>query len=231
MARAAPHPSAKKRTTTKTQTPAPPTWLPSGYPRAIAALAGRHVDLDWRKLARKRPRIWPGSIWLWTTAAAAKENASFAPMLDKRLRGDVYFIGTNTAGLLYAIDVRGRVVVIDECEMAYPEPLAPNFETFVSAFVVEKEAQEALATREQAAALRAMPARWKKVDALLAVGAPKPRPELVRARLVDIANDYLLAGRKDQLLAELRAFAARHPGRRAIVTKLRAYAERWGTRR
>jgi hypothetical protein len=202
--------------------------LPASYLRARRNLGNREIDLDWRKLGRKEPRMWPGMLWLWTARDARRENSERRPSLDSKLRDRLFLIGTNTAGVVFAIDARGRVVIMDEIEMDYPVTLGGDFSAFEKCFVTAPEKREALRERDRADALRRMPARWRKLDAILDGRHRLSRTANVHAILVDIANHYLLAGRTEALLEALRTFAARHPRRKSLVAKLRKYVKQWG---
>jgi hypothetical protein len=193
--------------------------LPASYVRARRKLGGQEIDLDWRKLARRVPPQWPGMIFLYRVGT---------------LREGAYVIGTNTAGLLFALDDRDRVVVLDEAELGEATVLARDFDTFTRAFVSGSE-RTAHRAKERARAARGMAARWKKLDDIVASTAGThliARNMDVRALLVDIANDYLVDGRRDEFLEALAAFRKRHPVRgKRLATELRAYAARWGTSR
>jgi len=202
--------------------------LPPRYLRARQRVGGRELALDWRQLGRRKPRVWPGMIWLWRADEARRENAERASMLAPEERDRLYLIGTSMGGDLYALDPRGRVVVVDEIEMAYPVVVARDFAAFETSFVLAAEAQKRLHAREEQDELRGVPAQWRKLDAILAGPRGLPRTVKTQVMMGDIANTYLLAGRQGALLEALTAFVKRHPGQRALATKMRKYAGAWG---
>jgi hypothetical protein len=205
------------------------TVLPPSYLQARRRLASREIDLDWRKLGRKKPRSWPGMLWLWPPSQARLENAERGPRLDEKLSGKIFLIGTNTAGLLFAIDDHQRVVVIDEIEMDYPTLLARDFEAFERSFVLGDEKRKELAAREQSASQRGLGARWRKLDAIVEGRHALSRTANVYGILLDIADDYLLAEQREALLNALGAFVERHPDRKGVARKLRKYVKAWGS--
>ena len=59
--------------------------LPPRYLRARQRVGGRELALDWRQLGRRKPRVWPGMIWLWRADEARRENAELrAQWWDRR---------------------------------------------------------------------------------------------------------------------------------------------------
>ncbi|HSO37543.1 MAG TPA: hypothetical protein VLT33_33690 [Labilithrix sp.] len=103
-----------------------PFRLPATYLRALDAHANEEIPLDWRALGhRKAPRLWPGSIFMFRRSLLARENRTLG---KRRLDGDpLFFIGTNTAGIVFALDRRGRVLVLDEITVDDDVVLAPTF--------------------------------------------------------------------------------------------------------
>jgi hypothetical protein len=89
--------------------------LPARYGAAIERFARRELWLD-ALAPKKKPAWWPGMISLFTPVEAIEETARFAELRDEDERDLHYFIGTNTAGMVYALDRDGRVVVFDEHE-------------------------------------------------------------------------------------------------------------------
>lgn len=107
--------------------------LPPSYLEARARLAKREIPLDWRKLGSRKPPMWPGMICMFTEQEAERDNARLQPMFEG---APPFFIGSNAAGILFAIDPHDRVVVVDEIEMEFPEVLAENFDAFELAFAL-----------------------------------------------------------------------------------------------
>ncbi len=154
-------------------------------------------------------------ILLWKAKTARVENARIA-------NEKFFFIGSNTAGILFALDAKGRVVLFDECEMDEPEPLAKSFDAFTRMFVALPTPAEATAR-----AMRGIAGRWAKLDAILEGRHPLSRTASIDGVLVDIVSIYLVSREHDALTEALRAFAKRHPKKRALATKMRAYAKQW----
>lgn len=198
--------------------------LPESYKRARQKLARREVSLDWTKLGRKEPRVWPGMLWLWSAADARRENAERRALLDEAIRDRVFLIGTNTAGLLFAIDSRARVVLVDECEMSGPTLLAKDFELFERSFVSRRTPQ----APPKAPSLRGVGAQWRKLDAILEGRHALSRSANIEGILVDIVSDYRRAGQMNALDGALTAFVKRHPGRARLATKMRKLVREWG---
>jgi hypothetical protein len=210
--------------------------LPPAYLRARGKLAGREIELDWRKLGARKPPVWPGMLCMFDAADARRENLELVPRCGERVRDRLFFFGTNTAGLLFAIDQRGRVVVVDEIELDYPTVLARDFDTLAGGFLITEEARAKHREREDAGRGRRLAGRWKTLDHIITSRDPRLRHPSNRSHsaqvvIVDIANEYLLANRQAELLDGLRAFGRRHPGQRRLITKMRKYALAWGTGR
>ena len=205
--------------------------IPPSYVRARRKLAGREIALDWRKLGRRKARVWPGVLCLWGAREARRENAERGRFLDEKLQGRLFMIGTNTAGLLFAIDSRGRVVVFDEIEMDYPVLLATDFDRFERSFVVSTKKNKEFRNLEGRETPRRMSDRWRTLDAILEGRHSLSRTANVYGMLIDVANKYLLADGREALLDALRAFVKRHPSRKTLAAKLRKYANGWGAGR
>jgi hypothetical protein len=184
-------------------------------------MAGRVLDLDWRKIARREPPMWPGSLSLYSPAEARRET--------RRLGVEgLFFIGTNLAGVLFALDVRKRVVLVDEVEREPCVIVAKDFDRFARAFVTDMGAVAALRKKD---ADQGVARRWKKLAACLGEPHAMKRAMETWALLVDIANAHLVDGRHGELLASWSAFRKQHPSRTALLDKkLRAYVARWGKR-
>jgi hypothetical protein len=214
------------RTRTSTDSAAPAIPLDPSYLSARRKLANREVGLDWPKLRRRSADGSPDTIRLYPARLAQSENARLAD-LAPQLRDRLFVIGTDGASLLFAIDKRGRVVVMDAVELAYPKLVAPDFDAFAAAFVTTRGAKKELERRDKDGALRHISRQWRRLDAII-----EGRHALATADpnviLVDIANDYLLARRPDALQDALRAFVKRHPTRgKTLATKIRKYMRQW----
>jgi len=199
-----------------------PIALPKSYLDARRRLGGREIHLDESKLGR-RPRVWPGLLFLYKADVARRENLELRPSLDERLADRLFVIGTNTAGLLFVIDDGGRVGLLDDCELGEkPTALCGSFEELARCFVTAKAAQEELKQKEYDARLRQMPSRWKRLDEVIEGRHPRFRPSATYAMLVDMVYDYQFAGRADELSKQLSALRKRHPGKaRTLIDKLR----------
>ena len=117
-----------------------PFPLPPSYAASFERLANTSLRLDWRKLAKKKPPMWPGSLYLYASSTAAEENERLTGYRDERHRGEHYFIGSNAAGIVFALDRKGRIVIFDEIESGDPDNgicIAPSFDALLAS--VEKE--------------------------------------------------------------------------------------------
>lgn len=213
-----------------------PVTLPPAYLGARRRLARREIELDWRRIGARKPRVWPGTLYLFDAADARRENLRLSRHVGDRWRHRLFFVGNNAAGLLFALDDRQRVVIVDEIEPDYPTLLARNFDTLARAFLLTADDRAQHERKEDAGKGRVLTARWKRLDDIIAGRDPRLRNPFNRSVaisgvLVDIANAYLLSGQRAELLDGLRMFGRRHPGYRRWVTKMRKYALAWGTGR
>jgi hypothetical protein len=213
-----------------------PVTLPPAYLDVRRRLARREIDLDWRRLGARKPRVWPGTLYLFDGADARRENLRLSENVADRWRNRLFFLGNNAAGLLFALDDRQRVVIVDEIELDYPTVLARDFEKLARAFLLTADDRAEYERKEDAGKGRRLAGRWKRLDDIIAGRDPRLRHPFNRSaaisvELVEIANAYLLSGQRAELLDGLRAFGGRHPGYRRWVTKMRKYAFAWGTGR
>ena len=107
--------------------------LPATYLRARRTYAKREITLDWRKLAKTKPPLWPGMLFMYSPADVKAETARIEALLGEPT--PLVFFGTNSAGLLYAFDAKGAVVLCDDCAPDEPVPLAKTFDQLAKAFV------------------------------------------------------------------------------------------------
>jgi hypothetical protein len=116
--------------------------FPASYVASIGHLANQELRLNWRKLASAKPPMWPGSLYLFDRSTAAEETRRFAGFRETHQRNDHYFIGNNIAGIVFALDREGRVVIFDEIEASDPDlgiVLASNFEALLGSVASDDE--------------------------------------------------------------------------------------------
>jgi len=110
--------------------------LSAEYVASAKRFANQELRLDWRKLASMEPPMWPGSLYLWDPARVAEENARLGTFHEQAAH--YYFVGNNIAGIVFALDGNGRVVIFDEMEAGDPSCgiiLAPTFEALLATVV------------------------------------------------------------------------------------------------
>jgi hypothetical protein len=127
----------------KTRRPPQRRKAPADFPRPAAYLSAvrRHANqelrLDWRQLARRVPPMWPGSLYLWRLRTLESENQRLKKFWPAAQQRSFLFIGTNTCGIVFALDRAGSVHIFDEIEAGggcvdCGVALASSFATFLS---------------------------------------------------------------------------------------------------
>ena len=102
------------------------------YLAAFKKFGRAEITLDWRKLGRSRwagemtddgsPALWPGALVLFAPKDLAAENARLRGGVPPDVPERLLFIGSNTAGIVFALDPKGRVIVFDELEASEQDP-------------------------------------------------------------------------------------------------------------
>jgi hypothetical protein len=123
---------AQKRKTAVSRRPAQGEPFEAAYRAAFKKFGRAEITLDWRKLGRRRwtgettddgsPALWPGALVLFAPEDLEKENARLRGGVPPNVPERLLFIGSNTAGIVFALDQKGRVIVFDEIEASEQEP-------------------------------------------------------------------------------------------------------------
>jgi hypothetical protein len=167
----------------------------------LKQLAGRTLDLDWTALGTRRPPMWPGSIIFDKRREMERRNEE----LRRRPEAPpVYLIGRNGAGLAFAIDRRGRVVVLDEIEMDYPVVLAPSLAKFLTSDLSNEKPSLRRARLQRFARRTAIV--WGELERTRAAGR---NGDAILADLDDLRDWARALDRSPAFEARLRRFLAR----------------------
>ena len=121
---------ASRRKSPTSRTPGPDRE--AAYRRAFEEHGQAEIELDWQKLPQRRwtgrptsdgePALWPGSLYLWRPQDLEEENRRLSEWTPPEAKGRMLFFGGNTAGIVYALDGEGRVIVFDEIEAGDQDP-------------------------------------------------------------------------------------------------------------
>lgn len=180
---------------------------PADFLSAVQKHANQELRLDWRRLARREPPMWPGSLYLWTLEHQESENLRLREFSNPAQSGSLLFFGTNACGIVFALDRRGAVHIFDEIEAGDVDcgvALAPSFAVLLSSAHVDESAVQRRVRLMRY--WRRAPAMWRRLEAVV-VKADPGTGEL--SGLSDLREWAVDLGKKDAFNESLERLGGR----------------------
>jgi hypothetical protein len=153
--------------------------------------------------------MWPGSLYLWRLENLESENQRLKKYWSPAQRKSFLFIGTNTCGIVFALDRAGGAHIFDEIESGggcvdCGVALASSFATLLSSAHLRESARQRRARLMRY--WRGRPGIWRRLEAVVV----KPNPPTVElSALVDVREWAEELGEKEAFNEHLERLCRR----------------------